>query len=75
MRFPGIAVLQKRAPFQLSDRMSVLTCEDHWEPAADPNGGVQVMRKDDDDIRRLIFAWIISAIVFVVILLLWKVLL
>lgn len=44
-------------------------------PAADPNGGVQVMPKDVEDVRWLIFAWIISAIVFVVILLLWKVLL
>jgi hypothetical protein len=34
-----------------------------------------VMRKDVEDVRWLIFAWIISAIVFVVILLLWKVLL
>jgi hypothetical protein len=33
------------------------------------------MRKDVEDVRWLIFAWIISAIVFVVILLLWKVLL
>jgi hypothetical protein len=32
------------------------------------------MRKDVEDVRWLIFAWIISAIVFVVILLLWKVL-
>jgi hypothetical protein len=45
----------------------------NWQPIS--NGGVQVMRKDVEDVRWLIFAWIISAIVFVVILLLWKVLL
>jgi len=32
------------------------------------------MRKDVDDVRWLIFAWIISAIVFVMIVLLWHLL-
>jgi hypothetical protein len=45
----------------------------NWQPIS--NGGVQVMRRDVEDVRWLIFAWIISAIVFAVIVLLWKVLL